>query len=70
MSFMLVHQKGKPVLIDVETIKQVHMATKGNGAFLVTDDAENNLEVDEDHEVIMGYLTELQIEVELFANDD
>ncbi len=69
MKFLRLHQKGKPLLIDVKTINQIHLPAKGGGSFIVTDDDEHNLEVDESQEMLIQYLTEIDIEVEFVAND-
>ena len=67
--FMRLHFKKKPFLIEASTIKQVHVADKGAGSYIVTDEKENNIAADEDLETIHQYLVELDIEVELIAND-
>jgi len=68
--FLQLHQKGRPVLIAVNSIKQVHRVSKGIGSFIITDIDGHDLEVDESQDVIIERLTELQIEVDLFANDE
>jgi len=70
MSFIQLHQKKKPILVAINIIKQVHQAAKGNGSFIVTNLEGHDMEVDESQDKIIEYLTELQIEVTLFANDD
>ena len=69
MKFMRVHQKGSPVLVKLDTVQQIHAGKGGVGGFLVTDDKDNNLAVDERVETLEQYLSELEIEVELIAND-
>ena len=74
MIFLQFHQKNRPVLIVADSIKQIRRAAKGNGSFIFTDMESNDIEVDESQEQIVQYLIELDeeldIEVELFANDD
>ncbi len=68
--FLKLHQKNKPILVSVDCIKLVYRAAKGTGSFIVTDIEEFNIDVDEPIDLLIERLTELQIEVDLFANDD
>jgi hypothetical protein len=69
MDFILFHQHGRPVLVHVDSVKLVYPATKGKGAFIVTDQEGHDIEVDESIQSIIDRLTEMQIEVDMFAND-
>lgn len=68
MRFIKLHIGRKPVYVEVSGIKQIHPAVKGHGSFLVTD-VDSDLGVDESQEQVLELLEELEIEVDLYAND-
>ena len=70
LQFLRLHQKKKPVYIETESIRQIHTAAKGSGSYIVTDMEGSELEVDERQDDIIKMLTDLDIEVILFTNDD
>jgi hypothetical protein len=69
MSFIILHQKGKRILVSADCIKIISRQLKGTGSFIVTDLDGQDLEVDETVDDLVARLTELEIDVDLFAND-
>ena len=70
LRFIRLHQKKDAFYIEVESIRQIHKGTKGYGAYIVTDMEGTEVSVDEKPDDIVAFLTELEIDVDLFANDD
>ena len=68
MRFMKLHQKGKPVLIAADSIRQIHVDLTGLGIVVVTDMGQSML-FDETQDTIQDYLVELEIEVDIVSND-
>jgi len=69
MKFIQLHQNGKAILVSIDCIRQVFPAKKGGGSFIVTDIEDHDIEIDESHRGLIELLTEMEIEVDLFAND-
>ena len=63
---IVLHQKGKPVWVDPNTINQIHHALKGNGSLCVMENPDHNLAVDESPVEVAS----LVMNVEVVANDD
>jgi hypothetical protein len=68
MTFILLHQKGHPILLKLDIINMVYKSKTGK-TVIDTSMEGCDLEVDESFDDVFQCLNELVVDVDLYAND-